>query len=79
MLKLEGNNLELLVLVRDNKTGGYHEVLLNELELDKIAQVIGEIFWAKKSDIMVNSQRLKIFEVREATTYGKEGSREIQS
>lgn len=52
------NKSELIVLYRNND--GYHEILLNDLELCKIRDEINKIFLAKKSNVIVDETKLKI-------------------
>lgn len=56
-------NREILVLYKNKEDNTYHEVLLNDLEIDKIASEISKIFAAKKSNVMVSNKKLNIGEV----------------
>lgn len=56
------NKGELVVLYIDKKDGSYHQVLLNELEIQKISTEIANIFSAKRTAVMVSETKLKIVE-----------------
>lgn len=53
---------ELVVLYIDKKDGSFHQVLLNELEIQKISSEITKIFTAKKTAVLVSDTKLKIVE-----------------
>lgn len=56
------NNRELLVLYIDKNNNSLHQILLNDIETNKISKEITKIFAAKKSNVMVSETKLRLFE-----------------
>ena len=54
------NNKEIIVLYKDKENESFHQILLNDLELDKITSEIISIFTAKKMNVLVSDTKLKI-------------------
>jgi hypothetical protein len=53
---------ELLVLYINKEDGSLHQVLLNSLELKRVANEIAQIFAAKKMDVRVSDTKLRLYE-----------------
>lgn len=63
------SNKELIVLYIDKKDGSFHQILLNDLELERISSEITNIFAAKKMNVLASKTKLKI--IKEEDDNGK--------
>lgn len=69
------NRKELIILYINEEDGSLHQVLLNDMEIEKIASEITKIFAAKKTNVMVDDTKLRL--CKEVETNGKENSSKI--
>lgn len=72
-MEVDRDQVKVLYIDDDNY---YHEILLNSLELKKIAAEVIQIFAAKKMDVMVSAKKLRLLE--EVRDNGTEDSGKIQ-
>ena len=68
-------NRKELIILYINEDGSLHQVLLNDMETEKIASEITKIFAAKKTNVMVDDTKLRL--CKEVETNGKENSSKI--
>lgn len=75
LVKMPNNERDEIAVLYIDENNCYHRILLNSLELKKIAGEVIQIFAAKKMDVLVSSKKIKLLE--EEDYNGKKDSSNI--